>query len=148
MATVDHSGKDPQPNPELIQRLTALEDHVNNLNKSPVIQLLGDGYKQREFDKVFTVPWHGWVFGYRLVEHKVSMEKRVFIKVRDGRLDEVAPDELREMMWAAITVFMETGSGEPDEQMVAPDCIMLRQMFIPCVLTELNKNIVTPGRVG
>ena len=140
--------KDPEANPELVQKMVALEQFVNNPNKRPVIALAGSTFQHRQEARTFGFKWHGWVVKYRLTDLGVAMQKDVFVGLEDGgRLTEVDRDESGGVLWAAINVFMEKGSAEPEVTTLKHGVVMT-QKFIPCVLTELNPNIVTPGRVG
>lgn len=132
----------------LMAGLEELRERVESVNRvMPAIALRGGTY--RAPSSIQTLTWCGWVFGYKIEDHSgIFMRKTIYIKADGYKIDEIPEEQREPIMLAVYEVLLEQGSDMPKIEQIAPDALMIEQDFIPCLLTELNPNIVTPGRRG
>ena len=147
-----------EPDLRIEQCLEALRQHVENINKSPVIKLVaGNTFKQKDIKDIYTDRVGPWEFGYRIEDYSVVkdgpegafaegvMVKTLFIKVHGGIIAEVSLAERNAVTSAALNAMFDQGGGPMDTELVASDCLMIKQAFVPFFLHEANPNLIVPG---
>jgi hypothetical protein len=146
-----------EPDRQIELCLEALRHHVENINKSPDIKLVGGNtFKQKNIKDIYTDRVGPWEFGYRLEDFTAMvgdtaspmvedvMVKTLFIKVHGGIISEVAEPERKAVVTAALNAMFDQGNPI-DIDLVASDCLMIKQAFVPMFLHEKNPNLIVPG---
>ena len=149
-----------EPDLKIEACLEALRQHVENINRSPVIQLVaGSTFRQKDIKDIYTDRVGPWEFGYRIEDFTVMkhgpgmdipevqgiMVKTLFIKVHGGIIAEVGLKERNAVTTAALNAMFDQGGGPMETELVASDCLMIKQAFVPFFLHEANPNLIVPG---
>ena len=128
-----------------IPKMIDLKVFVENINANPDIALRSGVFKGLEHDKVFKRDIDGWEVGYKIEDHGLYCERKVFLKC-EQELSEV-PDEEKTKMFATVCdVFLERGESIPEIEQIALDAVLITQNFMPLIQTELNPHLRSKGR--
>lgn len=132
-----------KPDAKLQEACESLREHVDNINRAPVIHLAGRVYHSRDADAIQTVKHQGVEIGYRLRDFGKFMRREIFVKVPGHKLDDVNKDEKERIVTAVFNAFLIPGANLPEIGQIAPDCLLIRQDFIPLHLVEKAPGLVS-----
>ena len=125
------------PNNKILKADTRVQD---------ALQALADHVDHGKFiynKNVQTVKVDGVVFGYRLEDHKVFMRKIIYMKVPGWKIGDLSEDERARIMTAIFNVFIMPGNKKPETKMIAQDCLLFEQDFVPEIAVERKPGLVT-----
>lgn len=125
-----------------------LRHFVDNFNVTPRIALRADSYKSISSDQIFTTTCNGWEFGYKLEEYPTFFRRKVYVKVVDGKLEEVLEEERKAVVAAVFDAALDRGAGQMNIDQINHDCLLITQDFMPMFLDERNPGRIVPGGTG
>lgn len=127
----------------LAEGLKELRFKVENINKAPKLVLRGRIYKGQP--DIQTLFYDNWLFGYK-IEDGVIMKRKLFIKVKDYRFDEIPEEQKDPIMTLCFDIFFDQGQGLPDVEPISESAILIWQLFQPGYWYERSPGVVVPGK--
>ena len=92
---------------------------------------------------LLTVKVGGVVIGYRRQTHITFRRREVFIKVPGYKIEDVSRAERERILTAVLNVFIIPGGSIPKPVCIAPDCLLIRQDYVPDIPFERSPGLVS-----